>query len=84
MILYEIFTNHLVYLLPEFFLTTILLFLLLYGVFYKNINNQKILIIKNTNTILIYLLILSLLLTINFETMFSTLLNGVFFINNFT
>lgn len=84
MILYEIFTNHLIQLLPEFFLTTILLLLLLYGVFFKNINNQKILIIKNTNTILIYLLILSLLLTINFETISSTLLNGVLFINNFT
>ena len=36
MILYEIFTNHFEIIIPEFFLTTILLVLLLYGVFYKN------------------------------------------------
>lgn len=85
MILYEIFTNHLVYLIPEFFLATILLILLLYGVFFKNINTtQKILIIKNTTTIIIYLLSLSLVLIFNHETMSSTLLNGVLIITNFT
>lgn len=85
MILYEIFTNHLIFLIPEFFLATILLILLLYGVIYKNTyKNQKILIIKNLNTIIIYLLTLSLLLTFNIETISSTLLNGVLIITNLT
>jgi NADH-quinone oxidoreductase subunit N len=85
MILYEIFSNHLVYLIPEFFLATILLVLLLYGVFYKNINfTQKVSIIKNMNAIIIYLLFFSLLLTFNFETISTTLLNGVFIVTNFT
>lgn len=84
MILYEIFTNHLVFLIPEFFLTTSLLILLLYGVIYKNNINQKILIIKNLNSIIIYLLSISLLLIFNIENISSTLFNGVLFINNFT
>jgi NADH-quinone oxidoreductase subunit N len=85
MILYEIFTNHLVYLIPEFFLATILLILLLYGVFYKNINTtQKILMIKNLTTIIIYLLSFSLILIFNYETVSTTLLNGVLIITNFT
>jgi hypothetical protein len=39
MILQEIFNNNFELLIPEFFLTTVLLFLLLFGVFYKKNKN---------------------------------------------
>lgn len=85
MILQELFYNNFEILIPEFFLTTILLFLILYGVFYKNIkNNKKILIIKNLNTIIIYLLLILLILLINIENISINTLNGALFINNFT
>lgn len=85
MILQEIFNNNFEILIPEFFLTTILLILLLFGVFYKNNqNNQKILIIKNLNTIIIYLLVILLILTFNIYNISNNVMNGVLIINNFT
>lgn len=84
MILQEIFYNNFEMIIPEFFLTTILLILLLFGVFYqKNQNIQKILIIKNITTIIIYLLLILLILTSNINIS-NTILNGVLIINNFT
>lgn len=84
MILQEIFSNNFEILIPEFFLTTFLLFLLLYGIFFKkNEKNQKILINKNLNTIIIYLLFILLILTFNlYDNIFKTIMNGVLFINN--
>lgn len=85
MILQEIFNNNFETLIPEFFLTTILLILLLFGVFYKNNqNNNKILITKNLNTIIIYLLIILLILTFNINNISNNVMNGVLIINNFT
>lgn len=85
MILQELFFNNFEILIPEFFLTTILLILILYGVFYKNIkNNQKILIIKNLNTIILYLLIILLILVININNIFINTMNGVLIITEFT
>jgi NADH-quinone oxidoreductase subunit N len=85
MLLQEIFNNHFELLIPEFFLTTILFILLLFGVFYKgDYNNHKILIIKNLNTIIIYLLLIILILTYNVENFSTTPMNGVLIINNFT
>ena len=83
MILQEIFNNNFEILIPEFFLTTILLFLLLYGVFFqKNQNYQKILIIKNLNTIIIYLLLILLLLILNINNISNNLMNGVLLIDH--
>lgn len=85
MIFQEIFYNNFELIIPEFFLTTILLILLLFGVFYKkNQNIQKILIIKNITTIIIYLLLILLILTLNITNISNNLLNGVLIINNFT
>lgn len=85
MILYETFNNHLEAVLPEFFLTTILLVLLLYGVFYKyTVNSQKIIIIKNINTIIIYLLLILFILTFNNSEFQLNLFNGVLINNAFT
>ncbi len=83
MILQEIFNNNFEILIPEFFLTTVLLFLLLFGVFYKkNKNNQKILINKNLNTIIIYLLFILLILTLNIQNISNTCMNGVLIIDH--
>ena len=46
MTLQNIFINNFELIIPEFFLITILLTLLLYGVFYKKKKNQIFLIIK--------------------------------------
>ena len=81
----EIFKNNFEFLLPEFFLTTILLILLLFGVFYKNDQkNQDILILKNLNTIIIYLLSIILILILNIQNCSVSLVNGLLIINNFT
>ena len=83
MILQEIFNNNLEILIPEFFLTTLLLFLLLFGIFFKvNQNNQKILINKNLNTIIVYFLLILLLLTLNIPNLSNTTMNGVLIIDN--
>jgi NADH-quinone oxidoreductase subunit N len=85
MILQEIFNNNFEILIPEFFLTTILLILLLFGVFYKNNQNyEKILITKNLNSIIIYLLLILLILTFNINNISNNVMNGVLIINNFT
>nr|YP_010395046.1 NADH dehydrogenase subunit 2 [Phytopythium vexans]DAZ89483.1 TPA_asm: NADH dehydrogenase subunit 2 [Phytopythium vexans] len=85
MILQEIFNNNFEILIPEFFLTTILLILLLFGVFYKNNQNyEKILITKNLNSIIIYLLLILLILTFNINNISNNAMNGVLIINNFT
>ena len=85
MIFHEIFNNNFEIIIPEFFLLTILLILLLFGVFYrKNQNFAKILIIKNITTIIIYLLLILLLLTLNITNISNNILNGVLIINNFT
>lgn len=85
MIFQELFNNNFEVIIPEFFLTTILLTLLLFGVFYqKNQNMQKILVIKNITTIIIYLLSILFLLTLNVTPISTTILNGVLIINNFT
>ena len=83
MILQEIFNNNFELLVPEFFLTTILLFLLLYGIFFqKNRNYQKILIIKNLNSIVIYLLLILFLLTLNIQAFNNNIMHGVLLIDN--
>ena len=83
MILQEIFNNQFEILIPEFFLTTILLILLLFGVFYKkNEINQKFLIIKNLNTIIIYLLFILLILLFNINNISGTLINSLLIIDN--
>ena len=85
MILQEIFNNQFEILIPEFFLTTILLILLLFGVFYKkNEINQKFLIIKNLNTIIIYLLFILLILLFNINNISGTLINSLLIIDNLT
>ena len=84
MILQEIFLNNFEILIPEFFLTTILLFLLLFGVFFKKKKNQEILIIKNLNTITIYLLLIILILIFNIKDISNNVMNGVLLINSFT
>jgi NADH-quinone oxidoreductase subunit N len=86
MILHEIFNNNFELFIPEFILTIFLFILLLFGVFFKkNQNYKKILIIKNINTIIIYLLLITLILVINTQPSFSTIhLNGVLIINNLT
>nr|YP_010394351.1 NADH dehydrogenase subunit 2 [Phytophthora kernoviae]UXG56199.1 NADH dehydrogenase subunit 2 [Phytophthora kernoviae]DAZ88359.1 TPA_asm: NADH dehydrogenase subunit 2 [Phytophthora kernoviae]DAZ88792.1 TPA_asm: NADH dehydrogenase subunit 2 [Phytophthora kernoviae] len=85
MILQEIFNNNFEIIIPEFFLTTILLILLLFGVFYKeNQNTQKILILKNITSITIYLLLILTILVSNISNISNNVLNGVLVINNFT
>ena len=85
MIFNELFNNNFELIIPEFFLTTILLILLLYGVFYeKNQNTHKILIIKNITTIIIYLLLILLILVLNITNISNNILNGLLIINNFT
>ena len=86
MLLQEIFNNNFEILIPEFFLTTFLLFLLIYGIFFKkNHNNQKILINKNLNTIIIYLLFILLILISNIHfNILNTVMNGVLIIDTFS
>jgi NADH-quinone oxidoreductase subunit N len=85
MFLQEIFNNNFEILIPEFFLITILLSLLLFGVFYKNDKNyEKILITKTINSIIIYMLFILLILTLNIDNISNNIMNGVLVINNFT
>ena len=82
MILQEIFNNNFEILIPEFFLVTFLLFLLIFGVFFKKIQNKQILINKNLNTIIIYFLFILLLLIINIQNISIILMNGTLIIDN--
>lgn len=84
MILQSIFYNNFELLIPEFFITLIILFFLLFGTFYKNFNNKKILIIKILNNLIIFLLSLTLLLMFNTQNITVTLMNGALYIDNLT
>jgi NADH-quinone oxidoreductase subunit N len=84
MILQSIFYNNFELLIPEFFITLIIFFFLLFGTFYKNINNIKILIIKIINNLIIFLLLITLLLMFNMQNISITLMNGSLFIDNLT
>jgi|LakMenEpi03Aug12_release.lakeMendotaPanAssembly.Ray.scaffolds.fasta_scaffold259647_2 NADH-quinone oxidoreductase subunit N len=84
MILHEIFYNNFNILIPEFFITLIILFFLLFGTFYKNINSKKILIIKTLNNLIIFLLLITLILMFNIQNISITLMNGVLFCDNLT
>lgn len=82
MFLNKIFNNNFEFLIPEFFLITFLLLLLLFCVFYKK--NKNFLIINTLNTITIYLLLIVLILLFNIQNYSCILINGLFLINNFT
>ena len=85
MILQEIFNNHFEFLIPEFFLATILLSLLLFGVlFKKNQKNQLLLIVKNVNTITIYLLFILLILIFKIPFVSKIYLNNLILIDSLT
>ena len=84
MILQEIFYNNFEILIPEFFITLIILTLLLFGTFYKTINNKKILIVKIINNLIIFLLFITLLLMFNIQNISITLMNGTLFCDNLT
>ncbi|KDO15675.1 NADH dehydrogenase subunit 2 (mitochondrion) [Saprolegnia parasitica CBS 223.65] len=84
MILQSIFYNNFELLIPEFFITLIILSFLLFGTFYKNIDNKKILIIKTINNLIIFLLLFTLLLMFNTQNISMTLMNGALFIDNLT
>lgn len=75
-----IFYNNFEFLFPEFFLITFLLIILLFGIFYNNN-----IIIKNINSITIYLLICLLILFLYTPDFINiNLMNGIIIINNFT
>lgn len=84
MIFKNIYINNLEYVIPEFFLTTSLLILLLFGVFFKQKNNKLFLITKNINTLTMYLLVILFFLIFNIENCSINVLNNVLLINNFT
>jgi NADH-quinone oxidoreductase subunit N len=84
MIFTNIYSNTLEFLVPEIFLTTSLLILLLFGVFFKQHNNKYIYIIDNINTITMYLLVILFLLIFNMENLSILVLNNLLLINNFT
>nr|YP_009327226.1 NADH dehydrogenase subunit 2 [Aphanomyces astaci]AOQ30600.1 NADH dehydrogenase subunit 2 [Aphanomyces astaci] len=82
MILQEIFYNNFEILIPEFFITLIILIFLLFGTFYKNQNNKKILITKILNNLIIFLLFITLLLIFNIHNTSNTLMNGTLYSDN--
>lgn len=84
MILQEIFYNNFLFLIPEFFITLIILIFLLFGTFYKNINNKKILVTKIINNLTIFLLLITLLLIFNIHNISNTLMNGTLYVDNLT
>jgi len=84
MILQEIFYNNFLFLIPEFFITLIILIFLLFGNFYKNINNKKILVTKIINNLTIFLLLITLLLIFNIHNISNTLMNGTLYVDNLT
>ena len=84
MLFTNIYSNTLEFLVPEIFLTTSLLILLLFGVFFKQQNNKYIYIIDNINTITMYLLVILFLLIFNMENLSMLVLNNLLLINNFT
>jgi NADH-quinone oxidoreductase subunit N len=85
MILQEIFNNNFEVLIPEFFITLIILTFLLFGTFYKNTkNNEKILIIKPLNNLIIFLLLITLLLMFNTPSHTIILMNGALCNDNLT
>lgn len=84
MILQEIFYNNFEILIPEFFITLIILFLLLFGTFFKTLDNKKILIVKILNNLIIFLLFITLLLMFNIQNISIILMNGTLFSDNLT
>ena len=79
MIFQEIYRNNLEIFIPEFFITTIFLTLLLFGTFYeKTKNNESVLIIRTLNRLIIYLLLITLLLTFNIQIPNLVLAHGTF------
>lgn len=84
MILQEIFYNNFEILIPEFFITLIILTFLLFGTFYKKINNKNILITKLLNNLMIYILLIIILLIFNIHNTSITLMNGTLYCDNLT
>lgn len=84
MILQEIFYNNFLILIPEFFITLIILIFLLFGTFYKNVNNRKILVTKIINNLTIFLLLITLLLIFNIHNTSNTVMNGTLYVDNLT
>jgi NADH-quinone oxidoreductase subunit N len=84
MILQEIFYNNFEILIPEFFITLIILSFLLFGTFYKKINNKIILITKVLNNLIIFTLLITLLLILNMHNTSNTLMNGTLYVDNLT
>ena len=85
MFLYELFQNNFEILTSEFFLTLIILSLLLFGVILVNTNrNMKIIPIFLLNNVIIYFLIFTLLLIYNKPSKIMTFLNGVLIHDEFT
>lgn len=84
MILQEIFYNNFEILIPEFFITLIILTFLLFGTFYKKINNKNILITKVLNNLMIFVLLITILLIFNIHNTSNTLMNGTLYCDNLT
>ena len=84
MILQEIFYNNFEILIPEFFITLIILFFLLFGTFYKKTFNKNNLIIKPLNNLIVFLLLITLLLIFNLHNITITLMNGTLYCDNLT
>lgn len=84
MILQSIFYNNFELLIPEFFITLIILLFLLFGTFYRKFDNKNILIIKILNNLIIFLLLITLLLMFNTQNITITLMNGALYIDNLT
>ena len=84
MILQEIFYNNFEILIPEFFITLIILTFLLFGTFYKKINNKNILITKVLNNLMIFVLLITILLIFNIHNTSNTLMNGTLYCDSLT
>ena len=85
MFLYELFQNNFEILTSEFFITLLILILLLFCVIVINTKKySKTVLINSLNNLLIYFLIFSLILNINKPNFSITLLNGTLIFDKLT
>lgn len=85
MFLYDLFQNNFEILTSEFFITLLILFLLLFCVILVNTTkNLKMVLIDILNNLIIYFLIITLILNINKPISNITLLNGILIYDEFT
>lgn len=85
MFLYELFQNNFEILTSEFFITLLILILLLFCVSLANTTNtSKVIPIRILNDVIIYFLIFALILIFNKPIPTATVLNGVMILDEFT